>query len=289
MTTPFQSLIDRYVCRTKNDYVNAMHEVIQEIALIGLSRGKFFEKASFYGGTALRILYGLDRFSEDLDFSLLEPDLNFALDPYFPFLEDEFKGFGINVKIEKRIKHPPTQVLSAFLKTNTLETFFLIDLPEKERKKVAHQEQLKIKFEIDIDPPPLFDTEFKFMVLPLPYSVRSYTLPNLYAGKMCALLFREWKVRVKGRDWYDFIWFVAKGIPLNLRHLEARMKQSGYWSSSKPLDRETFKELLTQKIKDLSIEMAKKDIVDFIKDERNIKIWSKEFFLSLVPRINFVS
>lgn len=287
MTTPFQTLINRYNCQTKNDYVNAIHEVIQEIALIGLSRGKFFDTASFYGGTALRILYGLDRFSEDLDFSLLEPDKNFALDPYFPFLEEEFKAFGIHVKIEKKIKHPPSQILSAFLKTNTLETFFLIDLPEKERKKVAHQEQLKIKFEIDIDPPPKFETEFLFPLTPIPHSVRTYTLPNLYAGKMCALLFREWKLRVKGRDWYDFIWFVSKGVHLNLTHLEARMRQSNYWTSSKPLTTDIFIDLLKQKIDRLSIEFAKNDILPFIKDPRKVDIWSKDFFMSLIPKIHF--
>lgn len=288
MTTPFQTLINRYDCQTKNDYVNAIHEVIQEIALIGLSRGKFFDVAAFYGGTALRILYGLDRFSEDLDFSLLAPDENFILDPYFPYLEEEFKGFGINVKIEKKIKHPPSQILSAFLKTNTLETFFLINLPEKEQKKVASQEQLKIKFEIDIDPPLDFETEYKFLLNPVPHSVRSYTLPNLFAGKMCALLFREWKVRVKGRDWYDFIWFVAKGIPLNLTHLETRMRQSEYWTSPDALTAEVFIDLLVKKIDQVSIDMAKSDILAFVKDPRKVDVWSKEFFLSLVPKIIFM-
>ncbi len=288
MTTPFQTLIDRYACQTKNDYVNAIHEVIQEIALIGFSRGKFFDVASFYGGTALRILYGLDRFSEDLDFSLLAPDKHFKLDPYFPYLEEEFKGFGINVKIDKKIKHPSSQVLSAFLKTNTLETFFLINIPEKERKKVAGQEQLKIKFEIDIDPPLDFETEYQFLLNPIPHSVRSYTLPNLYAGKMCALLFREWKVRVKGRDWYDFIWFVAKGVPLNLTHLAARMRQSGYWTSSHHLTPEIFIDLLKKKIDQVSFEMAKNDIVAFVKDPRKVDVWSKDFFLSLVPKILFI-
>ncbi len=285
MTTPFQTLINRYACQTKNDYVNAIHEVIQEIALIGFSRGKFFEVASFYGGTALRILYGLDRFSEDLDFSLLTPDKNFKLDPYFPYLEEEFNGFGINVKIDKKIKNPPSQVLSAFLKTNTLETFFLIDVPETERKKIAGQEQLKIKFEIDIDPPPDFETEYKFLLTPIPHSVRSYTLSDLYAGKMCALLFREWKVRVKGRDWYDFIWFVAKGVRLNLAHLEARMRQSGHWTSSHRLNQEVFIGLLKEKIEHVCYEMAKNDIISFVKDPRKVEIWSKEFFLSLIPRI----
>jgi hypothetical protein len=164
----------------------------------------------------------------------------------------------------------------------------LINLPEKEQKKVASQEQLKIKFEIDIDPPLDFETEYKFLLNPVPHSVRSYTLPNLFAGKMCAFLFREWKVRVKGRDWYDFIWFVAKGIPLNLTHLETRMRQSEYWTSPDALTAEVFIDLLVKKIDQVSIDMAKSDILAFVKDPRKVDVWSKEFFLSLVPKIIFM-
>ena len=165
----------------------------------------------------------------------------------------------------------------------------MIDLPEKEKKKVASQEQLKIKFEIDIDPPPDFETEYKFLLNPIPHSVRSYTLPNLYAGKMCALLFREWKVRVKGRDWYDFIWFVVKEVPLNLTHLEKRMRQSNNWMSPHSLTAEAFIDLLVKKINEISIDMAKNDILAFIKDPRKVEVWSKEFLLSLIPKIIFLS
>ncbi len=285
MTTPFQSILKRYTCKTKNDYVNAIHEIIQEIALVGLSRAKFFEHASFYGGTALRILYGLDRFSEDLDFSLLKPEANFNLHPYLRSIEEELQAFGIRVKIEQKIKHPPSQILSAFLKTNTLETFFLVDLPEQERQKIHLNEQLKIKFEVDVDPPPNFDTEVKFLLSPIPHSVRSFTLPNLFAGKMHALLFREWKIRIKGRDWYDFVWFVSNKTPIYLPHLEARMRQSKNWNRSDSLTQKIFENLLVEKIDKLSIEMAKNDILPFLRDKRRIEVWSREFFLSLIPQI----
>lgn len=267
--------------------MNAIHEIIQEVALVGLSQAKFFEHAAFYGGTALRILYGLDRFSEDLDFSLLKSNSDFDLNPYLNSVQEELQGFGVKVKIEHKIKHPPTQILSAFLKTNTLETFLLIDLPAEERKHIALNEQLKIKFEIDIDPPPNFDTEVKFLLSPLPCSVRTFTLPNLFAGKMHALLCRKWKVRIKGRDWYDFVWYITNQVPIHLSHLEARMKQSKDLKETDKLSRDLFQQLLQEKILQLPIDMAKQDILPFLRDKRKIDVWSKDFFLSLIPKIQY--
>ena len=287
MTTPFKNLLNRYSCQTKNDYINAIHEIVQEIALVGLSRAKFFEHAAFYGGTALRILYNLDRFSEDLDFSLLKPQSDFNLNPYLLGVQEELKAFGINVGIEQKTKQRSSPIFSAFLKANTMEISLLIDLPVQERRKIAHNEQLKIKFEIDSDPPPEFDTEVKFLLKPIPFSVRSFTMPCLFAGKMHALLFREWKVRIKGRDWYDFVWFVSNRTLLNLNHLEMRMRQTKDWSGSEKLTPDIFRDLLENKIKQLPIDLAKNDILPFIRDKRMVEIWSPEFFLSLVPQILF--
>jgi len=288
MTTPFKNLLNRYSCQTKNDYINAIHEIVQEIALVGLSRAKFFEHAAFYGGTALRILYNLDRFSEDLDFSLLKPQSDFNLNPYLLGVQEELKAFGINVGIQQKTKQHSSPIFSAFLKANTMEISLLIDLPEQERKKIAHNEQLKIKFEIDSDPPPEFDTEVKFLLKPIPFSVRGFTLPCLFAGKMHALLFREWKVRIKGRDWYDFVWFVSNRTLLNLNHLEMRMRQTKDWSGSQKLTPDILRDLLGNKIKQLPIDLAKNDILPFIRDKRMVEIWSHEFFLSLVPQILFL-
>lgn len=287
MSTPFQNLLNNYSLKTKNDIVNAFHEIIQEIALVGLSKSKFFESAAFYGGTSLRILYGLDRFSEDLDFSLLKPNPNFNLQTYLRGVEEELLGFGLNVRIEQKIKQKHSSILSAFLKTNTLETFLLIDISEKEKKKIAINEQLKIKFEVDTDPPQDFDTEMKFLLSPIPFSIRSFTLPSLFAGKMHALLFREWKIRIKGRDWYDFIWFVSKQVPLNLKHLELRMRQSKHWNELNSLTPTILQNILKDKIEKLSIDLAKQDILPFIKDKRKLDAWSKELFLSLIPKISY--
>ena len=250
-------------------------------------RSKFFEVGAFYGGTSLRILYGLDRFSEDLDFSLLKPDPSFNLAPYLAAVQSELLLSGLSAKVEQKVKHPEAKVHSAFLKTNTLETFIRIGLSEQERKTTQINEVIKIKLEVDIDPPPHFSTETKILLTPFPFSVRSYVPEDLFAGKMHALLFREYKVRVKGRDWYDFVWYVSRQIPLNLAHLEARMRQSGNWTKKEHLTKDEFLSLLKNKISHLNITAAIEDIQNFIKDQRSIEIWSKDFFLQIIPSILF--
>lgn len=287
MNQSLAKLIHKYEPKNKTDYENALHEIIQELALAGLWRSKFFEIGAFYGDTSLRILYELDRFSEALDFSLLKPNPSFNLQPYLSAVQNELMTSGLDVKVEQKVKHPDAKVHSAFLKTNTLETFIRIGLSEMERKTTQINEVIKIKIEVDIDPPPHFSTEVKTLLSPLPFSVRSYVLEDLFAGKMHALLFREYKVRVKGRDWYDFVWYVARGTPLNLIHLEARMRQSKNWNRATSLTRETFLDLLRNKIENLNISSAREDIQNFVRDPRSLEIWSKEFFLSLLPKIIF--
>lgn len=282
------TLINKYNPKNKNDYENALHEIIQELALFGLWRSKFFEIAAFYGGTSLRILYGLDRFSEDLDFSLLKPNPSFDLHPYLQAIENELRILGLDPKVEQKIKQPDAKIHSAFLKTNTLETFIKIGLSEKEKIQTQTNEVIKIKIEVDIDPPPSFSTETKILLSPLPFSVRSYVPADLFAGKMHALLFREYKVRVKGRDWYDFVWYISRKTPLHLPHLEERMRQSGNWSYKTSLTKQDVLERLAAKISHLNIEAAIDDIFPFIKDRRTIEIWSREFFLSLLSRLECI-
>lgn len=281
-------LIDKYKPKNTNDYKNALHEIIQELALVGLWRSKFFEIGAFYGGTSLRILYGLDRFSEDLDFSLLEPRRSFNLQPYLAAIQNELMISGLNTKVEQKVKHPDAKIHSAFLKTNTLETLIYVGLSESERKVTQINEMMKIKIEVDIDPPLEFSTETKALLNPLPFSVKTYVPEDLFAGKMHALLFREYKVRVKGRDWYDFVWYVARKTPLHLAHLEARMRQSGNWSREDPLNSEILLGLLKTKILHLNIQAAIDDILPFVQDKRKIEIWSREFFLSLLTQLRFV-
>ncbi len=286
MTSTVEEMLKSYRPQSKNEYEGAIQEIMQELTLVGLWRAKFFEHAAFYGGTSLRILHGLNRFSEDLDFSLLKPNPEFNLEPFLKAIEEELTLSGLTIHIDHRVKRSIESIRSAFLKAGTLETFIQIGLSEQLKKHTQSNEVLKIKLEIDINPPQEFTTEIHYLTKPFPFSVRAYTLPDLFAGKMHALLCRPYKIRVKGRDWYDWIWYTAQRIPLHLTHLEARLRQSGHYVLKEPLTQESLIALLRDKIANLNIEAAKEDIRRFIRHPKELDGWSKEFFLSLLKRFD---
>lgn len=281
-------MLSKYECQGLNDYINALREILQEVALLGLWRSKFFEKAAFYGGTALRILYGLDRFSEDIDFSLLEPLDAFDLTGYTAFLQKEIKGFGFDVQVERIDKAIQTPVQSAFLKANTRNQLLIIETGGEILQEVPKGQILKIKLEVDTDPPAGFATQTRYLLQPIPFAVRAFVLADLFAGKMHAILCRRWKSRVKGRDWYDLVWYAANHPELHLDHLEQRMRQTGHWGGGAPLTSEKFKDLLANVINNLDIDQARKEVEPFIKNPENLSIWSREFFLDVASRIKFV-
>ena len=285
MNQAVKQMLSRYVCETENDYVNAIREIMQEIALLGLWRGKFFEHAAFYGGTALRILYGLNRGSEDLDFSLLKPAREFHLSEYENALKRELTGFGFRVDFSVKEKSGDSQIDSAFLKANTKMLFIAIGLPEQLTDQVHAKKELKIKLEIDIDPPPDFRTEIKTLLRPLPHTVRVYSLPDLLAGKLHAVLFRKWKNRSKGRDWYDLVWYAGNHPRVNLRHLEQRMRQSGDYTSQKPLTANELHSMLEQAVDRIDIDQLKADVRPFIRNPQELELWSTDFFRDVVARI----
>lgn len=277
-------MLKRYPIENANDYYNALREVLQEIALAGLYRGGFFDKAAFYGGTCLRIFYGLDRYSEDLDFSLLAPDKNFTLEPYFKALKKEFESLGIDIDITQKKKRGTTPIESAFLKSGTMIHTLSLDT-KKLLNNAPIKQQIKIKFEVDTNPPPGFNTESKLLLQPFSFYTQCYVIEDLFAGKMHALLFRAWKQRVKGRDWYDFEWYVKNGYALNLKHLTTRAKESGNLDADTSFTKESLFQLLEEKIKTLDIEMVKVDIRRFIKDDQVLDIWSTEYFMSLAKMV----
>lgn len=276
MINIFDQMLNRYQIRTNDDYTNALHEVMQQIALAGLYRGGFFKIAAFYGGTCLRIFYDTQRFSEDMDFSLLQSDKQFKLEDYFESVNVEFKSLGREIIIVKKEKRNKTNIESAFLKDDTA----IYNLQFRTDK------QVKIKIEVDTNPPSGFDTEYKLQLLPFSFTTRCYTLPDLYAGKMHALLFRNWKARVKGRDWYDFEWYVRNNVTLNFDHFCERCYQFGSLQSIK-LTIETFKQLLNEKITQTNMESVKNDVRPFIRNQSELDIWSVDYFLQLVDMIKF--
>lgn len=288
MHKALKSMLDKYNCRDMNDYTNALREILQEIALLGLWRGKFFEKAAFYGGTSLRILHGLDRFSEDMDFSLLNPSEEFDLSGYGEYILKEAQAFGFELKFDEVEKVYDSPVMSAFLKADTRKQMLQFETGEEIINAVPKGKILKIKIEIDTDPPADFKTETRYLLQPISFSVRVYTLPDLFAGKMHAVLFRNWKSRVKGRDWYDLVWYAANYPELHLKHLESRMIQTGDWEEGKKLTEKIFRELLINRINSFRIDEARKEVQPFVKQPDDLNIWSKDFFTSLVRRIKVI-
>jgi len=281
MHSAIQSMIDSYRCRTTEDYKNALKEIVQEIALLGLYRGGFFNDAAFYGGTSLRIFYGLDRFSEDLDFSLLYPDPDFDLSEYTQVVQDELRAYGLEMEVTEKIKGKETTIKSAFIKGGTQIHLLKITSISPPVSGVHPDEQIQIKLEIDTDPPDGAAYEIKYQLQPVPYHVRIFTPSSLFAGKVHALLCRSWPTRVKGRDFYDYIWYLSKGIPLNMNHLACRMIQSGHLTSLDNLTEEVLRHRLTDRFNSVDLEQAKKDALPFIKNPDSISIWSPEFFISV--------
>ncbi|MEN4054076.1 nucleotidyl transferase AbiEii/AbiGii toxin family protein [Sulfurimonas sp. NWX79] len=284
-------MLEKYDLSTSQSTYEALREILQEIVLLGLYRAGFFEHAVFYGGTALRILHGLDRFSEDLDFSLIESDLNFELSHYEDIVIETLHSFGFEVSIQ--IKQKENDVKSAFIKGDTMQHLLNIQAPQNIIDYFGRGKLVKIKIEVDTNPPLQFQSEKITLLSPSPFMVNTMTLPSLFAGKMHALLCRNWINRPKGRDWYDFVWYITQGYSLDLKHLNARLQQNCPWQakeniSIKPdLTQDDIKAYLTQRIDTLDITAAKRDIEGFISDHRVLDIWSREFFRSLIPNIQW--
>jgi predicted nucleotidyltransferase component of viral defense system len=265
-----ESMLSRHPRGNDTEVTNAFRETMQEIALAGLQRAGFFEKAAFYGGTCLRIFHGLPRYSEDLDFSLLKANKLFSFEPYFEKLRQEFQSLGFEVEITEKQKTSVTDIASAFLK----KTSSRYDL------KINGQKVLKIKFEVDTDPPIGFSIEQKLVLQPYPFYVKCFALPDLFAGKAHALLFRQWQNRIKGRDWYDFEWYVRKGVSLNRQHLAIRAKQSGHWDSEN-MSKQDLAKLFTDRIQIIDPKLAREDVMRFIKNPNDLDIWSQAYFQDL--------
>ena len=278
-------MLKSYTCKSDQDYINALREIMQSIALSALARNDFFNHAAFYGGTALRILYGLDRGSEDMDFSLLKPDENFDLMKYANGIETEFSAFGMTALFSEKIKMVNTNIQSGFLKSNTQTQLLSIGIDEKLARQINARSEVKIKIEVDVLPPSGFDTEIKYLYQPYPFSVRSYCLPDLLAGKLHAVLFRKWKNRIKGRDWYDLAWYAGKYPQYNLSHLENRARQSGDYANAYPLSGDSVHQMLSERLAEVDIEAMKADVRPFLRDPRSLDIWSKDFFADVFQRL----
>ena len=284
MNKALEDMLRPYNPVTPLDWTHAIREVVQEIALLGLWRSGFFEEAAFYGGTALRIFHGLNRFSEDLDFSLLEEGGSVRLESALASVRTELAAWGLSFEAESKSSGTRTGIESAFLKGNTRINLLNVGVPEELNRYFPHNQKVTIKLELDTTPPPLASTEVKTHLLPTPFQVRLYDLPSLFAGKLHALLFRDWKSRVKGRDFYDFVWYIRRRVPVNLPHLEARIIQSeGQQAGRFSVD--AVQMLLKDRIRSVDIAAAAEDVRPFLRDTRELQLWNEEFFMQLIPQL----
>ena len=285
MNSALESMIAKYNPKNNLERENAIKEIIQEIALAGLSRGGFFEKAAFYGGTCLRIFYGLDRFSEDLDFALVKKDEDFKFDDYFPRLKREFLSYGIDLNIELKKKSNASLVQSAFLKGNSLMLMMTFFPKNEDAKYILSNQKIKIKFEIDMDNPQGGITEYKYRMFPSPYEIQVFDEETLFAGKIHAILCREYKNHVKGRDYYDYLFYIGKKVPFNMKYLENKLKNTGKIAMDEILSLDRVKEFLRDRFEKVNYNQAIEDVSNFIVQKESLNLWKKEFFLSTLDSL----
>lgn len=277
MNSILQNMLNKYEIKNTIDETNAMKEIIQEIVICGLSRGGFFDVAAFYGGTALRIFYGLNRFSEDLDFALLEKNPNFDLSKYFKFVEKEIQAYGLNLTISEKIKTKESNITSAFLKGDTKEHILLF-FPNENIKNTTSLKNIKIKFEVDINPPEGAKYELRYKLLPSPHQVRLYDEGSLFAGKIHAILCRNWSYRTKGRDLYDYVFYLSKNTSVNIELVRQKLIESGVLKKENVFNIDVLKQLLNERFDKIDYSDAKEDVITFIEDKDSLNLWSKEFF-----------
>jgi len=286
MNEAIEFMLRKYDCKSSEDYENALIEIVQEVALLGLSRSDFFSHAAFYGGTALRIFYGLPRFSEDLDFSLDRSDKGFELDEYLSSVEKELRAYQFNMTVKRKQKIAESAVQSAFIKGNTLQNILEISSDDIAIRGIHPNAVLRIKFEVDTEPPEGAGYQVINVLSPTPHRVRLYDLESLFAGKIHAVLCRDYKNRVKGRDFYDYIWYLQRGARVNLYHLQKRMEQSGKWDSGKELTIDELKILLKKRFETVDFDSARNDVSRFLTrgDRSDLSLWDRDFFTDITQR-----
>ena len=285
MNTVIEQLIDNYNPKNSEEVKNAIREITQSIVLIGLSRSDFFSKASFYGGTALRIFYGLNRYSEDLDFTLNMVDVSFSLEPYIESIRNVAKSYGIELNIEVRNKKIETPIESAFAKLSTYQTFISLNIDDKITKKLHKDEILKVKFEVDCNPSLGFNIESKWLTDPELAAVNVLDIESLFAGKLHAILCRSYKGTVKGRDYYDFIFYINKRVKPNLQYLRNKLIESKKISENDEFNMDVLKNMLHERFNQIDFNQVRSDAQRFVMKNEDLSIYCKELFIDCINRM----
>lgn len=281
MSSMLESMIAPYEASSLEQRKHVLREVAQEIILCGLSRAGFFGPAAFHGGTALRIFHGLDRFSEDMDFSLREPDYAFDLAPYLASAERECEAWGLHFRAEEKRKTRESAIKSAFLKTSMRECLITLFSDDGVADAIMPGELLRIRLELDTDPAPNATFERQYRLLPAPYEVCLYDASSLFAGKVHAVIARAWRSRVKGRDLYDYVFYRARKTRVNLAHLKAKLQQTGQLRDGEAFGVEDARRLLCERFRSIDYAQAKDDVLPFVSDPQVLNLWSADFFCAI--------
>lgn len=281
--TIIQERLKNYKALSKQEELNALKEIYQEVALAGLARSDFFKLAAFQGGTALRIVHQLQRFSEELDFVLVTPSKSFQWQSYLKAIELEFNSFGVNLEIKERA-FAQGAIKTAFLKEDSFARILELTydrLPSDEQK-------ITIKLEIDTQPPDGSNFENAFLIYPYPFSLLIQDFPSLFASKCHALLCRKYE---KGRDWFDFLWYLSRNTPINSLLLKNALYQAGpYQNQAIPYSKKWLYEAFEQKISAIDWKSAKRDVENFLRSEQRkfVENWSKELFQKQIKKIELI-
>jgi len=275
-----QQRLSAYDCRTEVEEYQAIREISQEVVLAALGRSDFFKHALFQGGTCLRIFFGLNRFSEDMDFILLNPDADFELKDYLRHLSDELAAYGYDLEIIDRSKADVT-VKKAFLKDESLGKV----LELRHSGKTGPPAKIRIKLEVDTNPPSGSGRELQYLDFPFVSAVALQDQPSLFAGKIHALLCRKYD---NGRDWYDFIWYTSRGTDINYAFLESAIDQTGPWQGKGVrVDRDWVFDKLERKITSLDWKKAADDVRRFVRvnEQPSIDLWGEDLFLHQLKKL----
>ena len=275
-----QDRLNSYDCKSEVEEEQAVREITQEVALAALGRTDFFKHAIFQGGTCLRIFYGLNRFSEDMDFILKEPDTSFELKPHLHVLTDELTAYGYNIEVADRSKMDVT-VRKAFLKDDSIGKVLQLNYGSQ----TGPLRKIRIKFEVDTNPPSGSELEIKYHDFPFVSSVVVQDKPSLFAGKVHALLCRNY---IKGRDWYDFLWYTSQGVEINYQFLSSALNQQGTWRGQNvQVDLNWCRSRLENAIESMDWKATALDVRRFIRvaEQPSLGLWSKDLFLAQLEKL----
>ena len=262
-----------------------LREIMQSVVLVGLSRSGFFEKASFYGETALRIFYHLNRYSEDLDFTLNDVNEGFSLQPYLCEISHLATSYGLELEMTAKNKAIESPIESAFAKLNTYQTFITLKVNPRIVRFLHKDEVVKVKLEVDSHPALGFKAESRWLDMPEFAPVIVLDEPSLFSGKIQAILCRNFKNNVKGRDYYDFLFFMQRRIRPNMEYLRNKLLANGKISEADPFDMDTLKKMLKEQFEKVDFSRVRQDAMRFTFENEDLSYYSKELFMQMADRL----